>query len=655
MRTFAPLLFFCLVFSASVAEVRLSKAFSDNMVLQRQLPIKIWGWADAKEKVTLQLGKSKAKVQPGKNGYWLATLPPMEAGGPYSLTVQGKNSLLLSNILIGEVWLAGGQSNMEWKLGNNINNHLQEILDANYPQIRVLNVDNKTAFTPLPDIESKGWKVCSPGTAGDFSAVAYFFARHLWNKFKVPVGIIQSEWGGTPAEAWTSVEALATMPDFAGDLEEVKKWVKDPLSSIKDSPEAKLKYSEAIAQHDLGLQEAENARWYQPNINESDWKPIQVPGLFDSEVYPGFDGLVWYRKTIELPAQTEGLEGSITLGKIDDADSVWVNGVIVGGLFNPRWGRRYVLPKGIIRSGKNTIAVRVHDSGGEGGFISTNADVYLSVGSGNFPLAGEWLSKPSAQQNLLHPPPTPILFHYTATCLYNAMLKPIVPFGIKGAIWYQGESNAAKAWQYRTLFPLMINDWRKQWNQGDFPFLFVQLANFRKADSEPTESEWAELREAQTQTLSLPNTGMANIIDIGEAGDIHPKNKQDVGFRLGLQAQRVAYGDKNVVADGPTFKNARRDGNSMRILFDHIGSGLMLNDKYGYVKGFAVAGEDGKYYYASGKLDGNEVVLQTSKVPEPKYVRYAWANNPDDANLYNKEGLPAGPFRTDTFKGLTQP
>lgn len=645
-----------LLASVSLAEVRLSKAFSSNMVLQRNKPIIIWGWADAKESVTVSFEKSTIKTKPDGKGQWRITLPAMKEGGPYLLTVRGKNTITFTNVMLGDVWLASGQSNMEWKLKQQVNNFLQEINNANYPNIRVLNVDNKTAFEPVDDFESSGWKVCEPTVAGDFSAVAYFFARHLWNKYQIPIGIIQSEWGGTPAEAWTSTSSLSTLPDFAESLKEIEKFRLNPELALQDSPEAKKRYGESLLKNDLGLQPEANNRWYQPGIDLAGWKKTPVPGFFDKEIYPGFDGLVWYQKTFMLPAAVESVEnGTLSLGKIDDADTVWINGQKLWGTTGHTRFRSYSFGKGMLKAGENTIVVRVHDGGGEGGFYSPEADIYLNVGNNKISLSGDWLTKIGAEHRQLAPLPMPLMAQNRPTTLFNAMIHPILQLRFQGAIWYQGESNAGKAFQYRTLFPLMIRDWRKQFNQGDFPFLFVQLANYRQPDLEPTESDWAELREAQTMTLQLPNTGMATIIDIGEANDIHPKNKQDVGLRLALLAQKVAYGDTQVVAKGPTFKSATTQGQTMRLQFDNIGSGLMLKDKYGYVKGFAIAGEDGKFFYAKGELQGNEVVLSSPQVSNPKYVRYAWATNPDDVNLFNKEGLPATPFRTDHFKGITQP
>jgi sialate O-acetylesterase len=394
--------------------------------------------------------------------------------------------------------------------------------------------------------------------------------------------------------------------------------------------------------------------WYLPETNTADWLPYKVPDAWEKSALPGFDGIAWARLDVELTAAWTNTNIKLRLGKIDDDDSVWVNGVKIGGTRGWNRLREYTIPGNLIRSGKNTIVVRINDTDGDGGIYGDEDDLYLEQGRNYFNLSGNWLLKPGVAQNALPASIGDLRLQNQPTTLFNAMLHPLIPYTIKGVIWYQGETNAPRAHQYQTLFPLIITDWRKRWNQGDFPFLFVQLANYRRADTIPSESDWAELREAQFMALSLLNTGCATAIDIGEANDIHPKNKQEVGRRLALQAFKLAYG-QIIQADGPILEKVTQEGNKIRVSFTSVGSELMVKDKYGYVKGFAVAGKDGKFHYAKGTISSNnEITLESAMVPAPLYVRYGWATNPDDINLYNKDGLPAFPFRTDNFKGITE-
>jgi sialate O-acetylesterase len=448
------------------------------MVLQQGIPIPVWGWASPGEKVSITFNQKTVTTKTSREGKWSVTLPAMNYGGPYSMVIKGKNLRTIENILIGEVWVCSGQSNMEFNLSSAINAKA-EIESSNYPEIRLFTVKKRTSQTPQLNLEEGEWWDCSPISSPKFSAVAYFFGRSLYEKLKVPIGLINTSWGGTIAETWTSSDMISKNP---------------ALSPMLDN-----------------------------------------------------------------------------LNKIDMTKS------------------------------------------------ST------TLGPNSFP-----------------------------TLLYNGMINPLIPYAIKGAIWYQGEGNAGRAFQYQRVFPDMIKDWRNHWKQGDFPFVFVQLANFMKADSLPVESAWAELREAQTKTLSLPNTGMAVTIDVGDAADIHPKNKQTVGNRLALAALKVAY-HKELVYSGPVYQEMKINSKSIQLIFDQVGSGLKVKDKYGYLKGFAVAGEDHKFHWATAKITGtNSVEVSSPEVAKPAAVRYAWGNNPDDANLYNSENLPAGPFRTDSWKGITE-
>jgi sialate O-acetylesterase len=648
-RTIASYLLVTLFFSSpSLADVRLPKLVGDHMVLQRDTKLAIWGWADAGEKVTVTFQNKKYTATPDANGKWMVSLPALKAGGPYEMTIAGKNTLTIKDILIGDVWLASGQSNMEWNLGWTVNNFEQEIANANFPQIRVLDVKNAIAFTPQTDFESDGWKICSPENAGKFSAVGYFFSRELHQKYKVPVGLITSEWGGTPSESWTSPQALKAFPEYGKVVEDME----SRGTAIQDEMKAydtKLKeWQSSVSGADRGY--AASPQWNAADFTPTDWPAMKLPGLWESASLPDYDGIVWFRKEVMIPETEAGKEISLQLATIDDIDSTWFNGALVGTTNAYNIARKYTVPANLVKAGKNVITIRVIDTGGGGGIYGEAKDMQLVSGEKTIAsLADQWQYQTALDISQMPAKPKVTYNQNSPAVLYNAMIAPLAPYAIKGAIWYQGESNAGRAYQYRTLFPAMIKDWRTQWKQ-DFPFLFVQLANFMNITEQPVESDWAELREAQSMTLSLPKTGMAVIIDIGDANDIHPRNKQDVGHRLALAAQKVAYQD-NVVYAGPTYKSMKTDGNKIVLTFNNTGGGLVA--KGGELKEFAIAGPDKQFVWANARIEGNTVVVSSSQVTNPVAVRYAWSNNPSKANLYNKEGLPASPFRTDDWPGLT--
>jgi len=504
-------LIFALVLSlagAAFADVRLPAVIGDNMVLQRGEEVSIWGWADPGEQVTATFSWSwmKLTVAADSKGEWEFKIRSPKAGGPYKMTIKGKNAINLDNIMSGEVWVCSGQSNMQWTVQASAN-PAEEIAAANYPNVRLFTVKRTVAQRPLKDCQGS-WASCSPETVPGFSAVGYFFGRELHKRLGVPIGLIHTSWGGTPAEAWTGREVLEAGADF------------EPILT---------RHAEIIANYPQAYKE------YERKVEE--WQEV---------------------------AEKAKAEGNKP----------------------PR--------------------------------------------------------RPRAPRGPDHP--------HTPAGLYNGMIAPLIPYGIQGAIWYQGESNAGRAYQYRRLFPAMITNWREDWGQGNFPFLFVQLANFMETKPEPADSAWAELREAQSMTLSLPNTGMATIIDIGEAKDIHPKNKQDVGRRLALWTLAQTYG-RDLVYSGPLHKSMKVEGGKIRLFFDHVGGGLVAAGGEA-LKGFAVAGADRKFVWADAKIDGDTVVVSSEDVAQPVAVRYAWADNPV-CNLYNKEDLPASPFRTDNWPGVT--
>ncbi|HMH32873.1 MAG TPA: sialate O-acetylesterase, partial [Puia sp.] len=570
------------------------------------------------------------------------------AGGPYSLTVKGKNELLINNVLVGEVWICSGQSNMEMPIAGwgKINNYQKEINAADYPSIRHIKVPNAVSFVPKEDIDSTGWKVCSPATAGDFTAVGYFFARELFNQLHIPIGLINTSWGGTMVETWASRGAFEQSDEFKSMITAMA--APDLETLAKQKNEALVKKIEAI-QGPVEKNPDTNA-WKTLDLDESHWAHMKLPGLWEERGLTDLDGLVWFRKSFTLSSEDAGKPAILDLGKIDDSDESFVNGTKVGGLKNQySEPRHYTIPAGILKEGKNVIAVRVEDTGGGGGIYGEPTEMNLTIGNKPVSLAGDWsykIESIAASARSVGPNSFP-------TLLFNAMINPLIPYGIKGAIWYQGEANAGRAYQYRKAFPLMINDWRQRWNEGNFPFYFVQLASFNAGNGNSTSgSSWAELREAQTMTLSLPNSGMAVTTDIGEALDIHPKNKQDVGKRLAAIALNNLYGQA-MEYSGPVYESMKTDGNKISINFTHAAGGLMVKDKYGYIKGFEVAGNDKTFHYAKAYLQGNQVIVYNDEVSQPVAVHYAWADDAGESNLFNKEGFPALSFRTDDWKGIT--
>jgi sialate O-acetylesterase len=661
--------------SLSAAEFKVASLFTDNMVLQQGRKIPVWGTAEEGAEVVVRLnGKAAAARADRGNGKWTAWLPKMGPGGPYTLTVAcGGRTLDLKNVLLGEVWIASGQSNMELALINARNGE-SEIAAANNPGIRFFTVERAASVKPLDAVKG-AWQECTPQNAPGFSAVAYFYARQLRKDCGLNVGIIHTSWGGTPAEAWTDEATLAADPALAPLLDSFEAFKADAGRGT-DAAERKMGEWNAFWDAEFMKQDALAGGWAAPEADPSEWTKTRVPG--DVSVLADMDGVVWYRRDFDAPESWAGRDLTLRLGPIDDYDITYVNGTEVGRTQRdtPNWymtPRVYSIPAGLVKPGRNTVAVRVLDSWLGGGFSGDPGLLTIAPGGAAAPevlsLAGDWLSRIEFRFDpKIHPVhPETGGESQVPTLLYNAMIAPLIPYGIRGAIWYQGESNTSRFKQYRTLFPAMINGWRKAWNaaeppssgccslgrlfgggrwmDGAFPFYFVQLANYMPRRDAPTESEWAALREAQTMTLGLKNTGMAVIIDIGEAADIHPRNKQDVGKRLALWAEAGVYGKKNLETSGPLYKGMKIEAGKVVISFDHAKSGLAVKDS-GKPKGFAVAGADGKFVWADAEIRGGRIVVSSPQVPAPKAVRYAWADNPE-ANLINREGLPASPFRTD--------
>ncbi|MFY0686416.1 MAG: beta galactosidase jelly roll domain-containing protein [Cyclobacteriaceae bacterium] len=634
-----------LILQAAYAQLTLPNIFSDHMVIQRDQEITVWGNADPASNVAVKLGSQSAKTKADEQGKWQVNLKSMSAGGPHPLIIQSKKETIsYSDILIGDVWLASGQSNMEWPLWNTQNAE-EAISMANDQLIRHVYVPKNTSFKPLDDIQKTNWEVCSRETAGNFTAVGYYFAQHLRNAVDVPIGILHSSWGGTHVETWTPLSKLKDYSDFKSSVEILDKADDIELQIQKGFEKLKQQIGE-IPAADAGNQSGQ-FEWKDADI--ASWTTTTVPGLWETNGLPNFDGVVWYAKSFELTDEDIQEKVQLSLGPIDDSDKTFINGHLIGETTNMYdKDRVYQIPEGVLKTGTNKIVVRVDDTGGGGGLWGSPEKLYIKTAVDEYSLAGEWQRKIGTGKlnSSIGPNAMP-------TLLYNAMIHPLLNYNIKGAIWYQGESNAGRSKQYATSFPAMIESWRSAWEQPDLPFYYVQLANFMAPPDKPQEHGWAELREAQLQTLNTPNTGMAVIIDIGEENDIHPRNKLDVGKRLAKIALNKDYGKEDLVFSGPLYKSHQIASNQVILSFDHIGTGLEIKDKYGYLKGFAIAGADQQFYWAKAKIKDDKVVVYSDQVAEPVAVRYGWAANPDDVNLYNKEGLPASPFRTDSWKGLT--
>lgn len=628
-------------FQSTFSQVRLPRLIRDSMVLQRDTKLKIWGWASPGEKVNIQFNGQSTSAITASDGKWNALLPAMKAGGPYTMNIKGKNTIQLKDILIGDVWLCAGQSNMVHQMSLHNITYASDIAEANYPEIRQFWVATTTSLTgPERDFSSGSWKGANPTNVEEFSAVAYFFARQIYQKHRVPIGIINTSVGGTPIEAWTSEDGLKDFAKISATISKNK-----DTSYVNDrnrQADAGQKRSRTIV--DKGL--TGELKWYDSNYVPKDWQRISVPGYWEDQGVRDLNGIVWYRREVDIPQEMTGVPARIFLGRIVDADVLYVNGKQIGQTGYQYPQRRYSVEPGILKPGKNLLVVRVQNNGGKGGFVP-DKPYYVEANGKSVELTGYWHYKvgevysPVRRNNV-----EPFSAQNQPTSLFNAMVAPAANFSIKGVLWYQGESNSGNAVEYRKLLPALIKDYRKVFSQPSLPFLFVQLPNFGDANYLPTEGDWPILREAALETLSVPNTGMAVTIDLGEWNDIHPDNKKDVGERLALAARKLVYNEKNLVSSGPLFRSSRTDGNKIIIEFDHVGSGLIANDGEA-LSHFSIADDSKKFVWAKTRIVGNKVIVWAEEMDNPKYVRYAWSDNPAGANLYNSDGLPASPFRTD--------
>jgi sialate O-acetylesterase len=632
--------FVLLISQAAFCRVKLPVLISDGMVMQRDANVKIWGWADANEKVSINFNGKMYEAAAGADGKWAVMLSDLKAGGPYSMDINASNHIALTNILVGDVWVCSGQSNMELPMNRVKSRYPDVIANADNPNIRQFIVPHVYDFKgPKENLKSGSWVSANPKSVLEFTAVGYFFAKELYEKYHVPIGLINASLGGSPAQAWLSEDALKAFPEYLQTANKFKD--SNYISQITEKEKA---VSDAwygrIQQLDKGLEKGQ-AQWFDVNYDASQWPTMNVPGYWADGSLGNVNGVVWFRKEIDVPASMTDKPAKLWLGRIVDGDFTYVNGKQVGSVSYQYPPRIYDVPSGLLKEGKNIIVVRVINNSGRGGFVS-DKPYQLSAGGQTIDLKGQWQYKLGAT---MEPLPGKTFIEWQPEGLYNGMAAPLLNYRIKGVIWYQGESNTAKPREYQKLLPALIADWRAKWNQGDLPFLYVQLPNFMEVKANPSESGWAELRDAQLKTLAVPNTGMAVTIDLGEWNDIHPLNKQDVGKRLALAAQRVAYGDEKVVYSGPIYQSMKIEGNKIILTFTNTGGGLTAKGG-GELKYFAIAGADKKFVWAKAKIEYNKVVVWNDQLANPVAIRYAWADNPEGANLYNEEGLPASPFET---------
>ena len=618
-----------------------SPIFGDNMVLQRGKVNTIWGWSEPGDKIRVEIGGKNASAVAGVDRRWQVKIRPPAAGGPYTLNIKGAQTVELHNVLVGDVWLCGGQSNMQVGLGRARNGE-EEVKTANYPQIRFFSVAAHSAYHHT-DIPEGTWKVVSPETADQVSAVAYYFARKIQQQIHVPVGLVVDALGGTPAEAWTSAEALRPLKDFDVPLAELQRL------AAAGAPEYGNYVMHWYDQYDVGLK----GSWAAPDLDDSTWKTVEIPGGFAELGVPDIPAVVWFRREIVLPDPLPAGRASIHLGSIERMDTVYINGTQVGASAWVENPRVYFIPDGVLKAARNVVAIRVLKTKPQGGFLGKPEELHLVLGDKtSIPLAGKWEGRLSVDAR----PPQALPIGYEnwpvmPSVLYEGMLAPIAPLSITGALWYQGEQNSDRGFQYRKILPVMIADWRKLFGQGDFPFYIVSLPAFRHRSETPTDDTWAETRESQALTsASVRNSCLAVTIDTGDPDNIHPKDKQPVGERLALCALAKHYG-KKVPYSGPTLASVKRPSGSIRLRFKHTDDGLVV--KGGTLAEFEIAGEDHKWYWAEAHVEGNTVVVSSPSVSNPKEVRYAWQSNPA-ATLFNGAGLPAAPFRTDTWTGMTE-
>ena len=649
MKSVLLILLSLILFTPTNAQLVTAKLFRDHMVLQRNQTVPVWGWSAKKAKVVVNFNGQSVSVKADDNGYWKAVLKPMPAGGPYSMKItSGGKQLVYNDVMLGEVWICSGQSNMEFQLKNAYGYKAEQKNAAQMP-IRQFHVPDKISLTPEKDLSGGEWIKADTGTVGEFTAVGYFFAKKLAQELHVTIGLIHSSWGGTQVEDWISKDAMLTSPVLGN----VAKTLPDNFDKLKLRVDRQLKEyayrKQPVVDYTAEQLAARPASFFDT------WQKGNAPGAWEwmGKLY-SYRGQGFMQKTIRLDSVYAKSKSVIRLGQTDADGAIYINGTLIskGSLFADHG---IVLPAGTWKGGDNVVLINFMSAQKKPswyglGLSGSGNDLYIQFADTTVSQAdGNWHTMP----DLAKPYHFDYLPNNSACMLYNSMINPLIPYAVAGVAWYQGESNTDRAYQYRTSFPLMITDWRNRWGR-QLPFLFVQLSSFGGDQNSNRGSDWAELREAQNMTLQLPNTGLAVTTDIGDAFNVHPRDKADVGLRLASKALTVAY-HLNGFRESPLFSSADfKDGYAL-VSLANAESGLMVKDKYNYIKGFELAGADQKFYYAQAVITAdNKVKVCCSQVSQPVSVRYAWTNAPTDANLFSKDGFPVSPFRSDDWKGITE-
>lgn len=630
----------------TMAQISPARMFSSHMVLQRDTIVTIWGTAIPHQTIALTFDNTTLQTNPDSDGKWQFQIGPYPAGGPYTIMLkQGSEQILFNDILFGEVWLCGGQSNMEYAV-NAFEWAEEEKIQATTNFIRFINIPNDMDEVPRDTLLACEWEIATGETLGHLSATAYFFGKNLHDSLSVPIGLISDNWSGTALEPWMSLEALQPFPQFDEIYSELSADPKPHRVIEEEFQEYKKTWAPKYYYKGVGFDE----KWYDTITDYSSWNSIQLPQWWETADLglEDFDGAVWFEKTFDLPEGFSEPNYFMDLNLINDYDIVWVNGHKIGETYGDQNWRHYWVPAEYLQKKNNILTIRVFDIGGYGGL--NFHPLWITDA-----LRGNWVCKAGSPINP-ETFPIPRIVNKSPfghpTVLYNAMIHPLKEFTFKGVIWYQGESNAGRGYEYRELFPAMINNWRAVFKNPVMPFYYVQLANMDPETKAPQESDWAELRESQLLTLQTPHTGMAVIIDLGEAYNIHPQNKQEVGRRLAILALQKTYG-YDIIAESPVFLSNQLDGHKIVIRFTNS-SNLISTGKHGNINGFTIAGTDSIFHPVKARLSkNNEVTLTVPKRVQPIAIRYLWAKNPGEINLYNEEKLPVAPFRTDRFRGIT--
>lgn len=631
-----------LITTIAFCQVRLPKLISDGMVLQRDTKIKIWGWSAPNEKILLDFINKTYKIKANNQGEWEIQLASQKAGGPYTMNIKASNTIEIKDILIGDIWICSGQSNMAMTVSEVRELYENDIANSENKFIRTFEVPREYDFiNARTDLSSGSWKEANPATVLKFSASAYFFAKELYASLKIPIALVNTSWGSTFAECWMSEETLKSFPNSYNEIQLLKN--PEYITSLENKDkELEKNWNANALKNDEGGVSKKN--WVSNATNSSDWDETKIPGYWNTTSLGAINGVVWYKKEIEVTKNMASKESILSLGTIMGVDSTYVNGKLIGKSSGGTKPRKYKIPANTLIEGKNSVTVRIVKNRGNGGFNPGLA--YKIIGTDEtIDLAGIWKFKLGAKLDAL---PEPVNIKLKPMGIYNAMIVPIKKYNFKGVIWYQGEANAKRPKEYSQILPALINNWRTDFNNPTMPFLYVQLPNFMAAKELPSESNWALLRESQLKTLSVPNTGMATTIDVGTWNDIHPHKKKEVGTRLALVAQNIVYNNPKIICSGPKFESMQIENNKVVLTFSTLGSAMQFKGE-GTHTNFAIAGEDKKFVWAEAKIEDGKITVWSKEVPNPVAVRYAWADNPEGEKLFNTEGLPASPFRTDTW------